>query len=40
MFGFTSRVDKVIWPKQRHWSADVLSVSPKSERIKVLWVVR
>ena len=35
MFGFIKRFDKVIWPPLRDSSADVSSVSPKSERILI-----
>ena len=39
MFGFISRVDKVVWPLEGDLSADISSVSPLSERIKEFLVV-
>ena len=38
-FGFINGIDNVNWPTYRDSKADVLSVSPSSERIEELWVV-
>ena len=39
VFFSTKLLDDVNWPLQRVFKADVLGVSPSSERIEELWVV-
>ena len=39
VFFSTKLPDDVNWPLQRVFKADVLGVSPSSERIEELWVV-